>query len=296
MSNVEELLSASVLDRRALLRGAGTAGAGLFLGGFLTGCGGHGGNGIGTHNGVTDTDILNFALNLEYLEAEYYLRAVNGTGLGAGDRGANPGTVTGGSAVPFATQAYREYAQEIADDEQNHVRYLRTALGSAAVDEPAIDLAGSFDAAAAAAGIGATFNPFADEVNFLLGAFIFEDVGVTAYHGAAPLIGSKDILNAAAGILGVEAYHSGVIRTTLFSIGGSAITNAQKISDLRDSVDGPDDDDQGLTAGGVANLVPADSNSIAFARTTSQVLNIVYLNGNGTPGGFFPGGLNGRIR
>ncbi len=280
------------LDRRSLLRYAGFAGAGIFASSMLTACGG---NDLFDNNGPSDADILNFALNLEYLEAEYYLRGVNGSGLGAADIGTSPGAVTGGSQVNFTTTAFQEYAAEIANDELAHVRFLRSALGSAAVARPTIDLQNSFNAAAQAAGLGASFDPFANEVNFLIGAFVFEDVGVTAYLGGAPLIRNKDFLSAAGAILGVEAYHAGMIRTVLNQIGGTAVTTAAALSDLRDSADGAGDKDQPIRVGGVANIVPTDANGLVFARTTAEVLSIVYLGGT-TSGGFFPNGLNGSIR
>jgi hypothetical protein len=246
---------------------------------------------------ASDADILNFALNLEYLEAEFYQRAVTGMGLTDADTSGTgtKGTVTGGGAVPFATAAIAQYAAEIAADELAHVRFLRTALGSNAVAEPTIDLFNSFTTAAVAAGLiqpGATFNPFADEISFLLGAYIFEDVGVSAYHGAAPLINSKSYLDAAAGILAVEAYHAATVRTLLFQMGQGAATAA--ISALRAAASGADDD-QGVVVNGVANIVPTDANSLAFDRTTAQVLNIVYLGGASGGYGFFPNGLNGAI-
>jgi len=297
-----------------------------------------------------DVAVLNFALNLEYLEAEYYLRAVFGAGLseadttGTGARG-NVLTKAGSTVVPWATEAIRQYAVEIAADELAHVRLLRAALGSSAVARPAIDLRDSFTAAAVAAGIisgtttgtgagmtcpagqpssprpapffvptqdcqgwvpndhplafGAgstggpqTFDPFADELSFLLGAFIFEDVGVTAYKGAAPLLTDKGILEAAAGLLAVEAYHAGTVRTVLFARG--AFDPVEKISNLRDAVDGPSDRDQGIVLNGMANIVPTDANGLAFSRNTSQVLKIAYLGGDAA-GGFFPSGVNGAI-
>lgn len=281
-------------ERRQILKNMVMGGAGVVGASLLAGCGGSGVAGVPAPGGIGDPDILNFALNLEYLEAEYYLRATRGTGLSAADAGTGAGVVTGGTQVPFATPAIQQYANEIAADELAHVRYLRTAMGGAAVARPVINLRESFNAAAAAAGIGPAFDPFADEVSFLLGAFIFEDVGVTAYNGAAPLITNKGILGAAAGILAVEAYHAGTVRTVLYNIGGAAITNAQRISDLRDSA-ARSEKDQGLTLAGQANIVPTDASGLAFARTTAEVLRIVYLGGT-AQGGFFPNGLNGKIK
>ncbi len=263
---------------------------------------------------VTDADILNFALNLEYLEANFYLYALNGTGVPASMTGGvgTTGTVTPGQKVNFTDKLVAQYAKEIAADELNHVSFLRSALGSAAVAQPSIDVGfgpnNAFSVAAQAAGVvgaGQPFNPYLNDENFLLGAFIFEDVGVTAYKGAAPLITSTAYLSAAAGILAVEAYHASIIRTTLYRKGmdtASLYVATTKISDARDSLDGSTDLDQGIapvrTSSGVqSNIVPLDDNGIAFDRTTGQVLNIVYLNKNAvTAGGFFPEGMNGTIK
>jgi hypothetical protein len=284
-------------DRRAFLRTAGLAGLGVVGTTTVLGAGSTAANATG---GPSDAAVLNFALNLEYLEAEFYLRAVYGRGIDAGltDGKGDRGGVKGGRKVNFASRSIGQFAKEIANDELDHVRFLRSALGSARVARPAINLQSAFTAAARAAGLitaGQTFDPYANENNFLLAAFIFEDVGVTAYKGAAPLISNKAYLEAAAGILAVEAYHAAIIRTKLYDRG--LTVQARKISAARDSLDGSTDLDQGVTREGEANLVPTDRNGIAYSRTAAQVLNIVYL----TPkrddeGGFFPDGVNGSIR
>ncbi|MFY9938291.1 MAG: ferritin-like domain-containing protein [Silvibacterium sp.] len=268
---------------------------------------------------VTDADILNFALNLEYLEAQYYTYATTGTSLSA-----SGGVITGGSGtaggtvtikpnpkVPFADPTIASYAMETAGEERKHVAFLQSALGSSSVAMPNIDLLNSFNGLAVAAGIGPSFDPFANDLSFLFGSFIFEDVGVTAYHGAAALISNTAYLDAAAGIMAVEAYHAGLIRTVLYGMdaanpaaGINAI--ASKIAATRAKLDGTGNDDIGLGTESVAlnasspsytaaTIVDADSNSLAFARTTTQVLSIVYAGGTGS-GGFFPAGLNGTIK
>ncbi|HEY1618274.1 MAG TPA: ferritin-like domain-containing protein [Streptosporangiaceae bacterium] len=286
-------------DRRQFMKTASAAGLGLVGAGFLAGMEAPSASAAVESNSISDSAILNFALNLEYLEAEFYSYAVHGWGLpsnlthGKGRRG----PVEGGRAVPFKSKGLKQFATEIAKDEYEHVRFLRGALGGAAVARPEINIKSSFSAAATAAGLikpGQTFDVFANEDNFLLGAFIFEDVGVTAYKGAAPLISNRTYLGAAAGILAVEAYHAANIRTVLYDRGLAAAANA--ISNARDSLDGPTDDDQGIIRNGVANIVPTDSNGLAFGRSPGQVLNIVYLTPKvANSGGFYPHGVNGQL-
>jgi hypothetical protein len=283
---------------------------------------------------VSDTDILNFALNLEYLEAQFYNLAASGTQI---QNLSSPVSISGGSGTPgtvttkpnFAPVPFQNspvdnlikgYATEVALEEANHVAFLSSTLGSAAVPMPNIDLYNSFNTLATVAGFS-SFDPFANSVYFLLGAYIFEDVGVSAYHGAAALISSKTYLTAAAEIQAVEAYHAGLIRTSIAAIdaanGNTNLSSVtQKISAIRASLSqtgtgSTPADDVGISLTTVSleggsfpatTLVDADSNSIAWARTTTQVLAIVTAgNANkasGTPansGLFFPNGLNGNI-
>ena len=244
----------------------------------------------------SDSDILNFALNLEYLEAEYYARGVTGVTLDQTMSTTLGGQVRGGRKVTFSTPARRAFLEDVARNEVAHVNFLRTAVDTP-VARATIDFSAGFAAVAQAAGLGAGFDPFADETSFYLGAMLFEDVGVTAYKGASPLLKSRKILTAAAGILAVEAYHAGVVRSVLYKMGSQAQDGAKRISDLRDLLDGPEMLDQAISIGGQANIVPANENSIAFSRTTAHVLNIAFANPSVgiTMGGFFPEGINGRI-
>ncbi len=213
---------------------------------------------------LTDADYLNFALNLEYLEANFYTLAATGQtidqlGLGLTGVGTQGAVLTkaGGPTsckVPFANSLVHSYATEVAQEERNHVAFLRGALSMAAVAQPEIDLVNSFNGLATLLKIpGVTsFDPFADDASFLLGSYIFEDVGVTAYTGAAPSLTVPGNLDAAAGIQAVEAYHSGLIRTTIYGLDqqpnklgvlgtqpqGTLRTVATAISALRASVDG----------------------------------------------------------
>jgi hypothetical protein len=232
---------------------------------------------------ISEQDILNFALNLEYLEAEFYTFATTGksiTNFGIGIKGrangANPtdgGTTSGGKKVTFSDKETltHDMAAQIGADERAHVVLLRGALGSAAVAMPNINLS--------ALGFG-----FDDQNDFLRAARILEDIGVTAYSGAAGLLRTPEIITTAACLLAAEAEHAAGIRA---QIARSKIpTTALDGVDLVPPPSGPATQIFSIT----------DSDGLVARRTAGQVLYLAFGMKEGVKqGGFFPTGLNGTI-
>jgi hypothetical protein len=138
--------------------------------------------------GGGDVEILNFALTLEYLEAAFYTEALRKT------RGLDGET--------------KKLATTLRDNESEHVDALTATiedLGGKPVAAPGVDFGGAF----------------ASRRSFLKTAQTFEDLGVGAYNGAAPMIESAEVLGAAGGIVQVEARHAAAIR----SLRGQPITD-----------------------------------------------------------------------
>lgn len=127
-------------------------------------------------------DVLNYALTLEYLEAEFY-RQGNAAGL-----------LQGKAA---------QYLEKIQTDEEAHVMVISDTigqLGGSPVPAPEVDFG----------------QAFASSDSYLDAAFTFENLGVSAYLGAAPsLFAEKELLSAAASIFGVEARHAAILGVLL---------------------------------------------------------------------------------
>ncbi|NYT39245.1 ferritin-like domain-containing protein [Sphingomonas sp. R-74633] len=258
----------------------------------------------------TDTNLINFLLNVQYLEAQYHSYATSGVGLpanlltGTGTASA----ATGGRQVTFTDANLAAYAKEIAADKLGHVMALRAQLGGSAIAQPAIDIGGTganaFSALARLADndSGGVFDPYASENNYLIGAFIIADVSVTASRGILQsLDGRGAALDVAVGIMTAQAYHAAAIRSILYARGiitFALIDAAEKFSAARDSLDGTADDDQGIAVikgpPAESNIAPVDTSGRIFSRPPTQALNLLYLNASAvSSGGFFPAGVNG---
>jgi Ferritin-like domain len=273
---IDELVSASP-NRRSFLKTIAAASAGVTALSMV---------GLTPAEAQTSTEIevLKFALNLEYLESEFYTYAVNGRGIetfGIGidglANGENPtkgGTTTGGSRVGFNNAFQFDTFQTLADianDERNHVVLLRSALGSQAIARPNINLRA----------LGFGFDNQYDAVKL---ARIFEDIGVSAYTGAAGLLSTPSVITTAARIVAAEGEHAAGLRfqIALLNIATTAIDGADLIPP---------------PTGSSAQLFSLDhSNGLCATRTYGEVLYLAFGNkANATSGGFFPSGVNGSL-
>ena len=190
------------------LGAVGTVAGAAVLTGSMVGCSN---DGAITSPTVTPSilDVLNFALNLEYLEASFYAYVTTGGGLPSADMGSNPGTVTGGAQVAFTNPEVASLAAQLASDEAKHVAFLRStisSIGGTPVAMPSLNLAA-----------GGTVN---SDVTFLAAARQLEAVGVSAYIGGAQyLTASTTALTYAAQILDTESQHAGFIRELCIALG-----------------------------------------------------------------------------
>ncbi|KAL1853294.1 hypothetical protein Plec18170_005290 [Paecilomyces lecythidis] len=146
-------------------------------------------------DGITDLDVLQFALTLEHLENVFYktaLKSFSETDFLA----------AGVSSATFEQMLF------VAHDEEAHVQFLEQSI-SAAGGQPVAACEYNF--------------PFTDVSSFVSLASVLEGVGVSAYLGGAPVISSKDILAAAGAILVAEGLHQSVIRSALFEVASANI-------------------------------------------------------------------------
>jgi hypothetical protein len=277
MSNnlIDQLVTASP-NRRSFLKKLGAATAAVSTLSIATAPSAHA-------QSSTEIEVLNFALNLEYLEAEFYTFALYGksiTSFGIGingeANGSNPtagGTTVGGSQVTFSNNSFfsNEIAAEIGSDERAHVVLLRSALGAAAIAKPNLNLN--------ALGFG-----FGSQTEFLQLSRIFEDVGVSAYGGAAGLLTTPAIITTAARILAAEAEHVSTVRTQISLLG--IPTTALDHADLLPPPSGKTTQFLSLNT----------KNGLSAIRTPGQVLYLAYGGvADAFKGGFFPDGVNGSI-
>jgi hypothetical protein len=271
---IDEVVAAAPNRRRFLkTMGVATAGvAALSLNGVLPAKAATG----------TEVEVLQFALNLEYLEAEFYSYATVGKGIeafGIGVSGSANGSnspsgspTTGGKQVSYTDADQYNIVLQIAADERAHVALIRSALGSDVIARPALN-------------INALGLSDGHLYNHLRLARIFEDIGVTAYAGAAGLLSTPGVITTAARILAAESSHVAAIRSQILYSPGGVTTAALDGADL---VPPP----SGKPSQVLSTYV---KNGLVATRTPGQVLYLAFGGAGLTRGGFFPNGVNGAI-
>ncbi|OMO63804.1 hypothetical protein CCACVL1_22267 [Corchorus capsularis] len=264
---------------------------------------------------VTDEDRIEFAQNLEYLEAEFFLYGARGEGLDSYDpelaKGGPP--PIGGQKANLDPLTHR-MIEEFAYQEVGHLRAIDNYTGG--IPRPLLDIrrqtfAKLFDKAVGYP-LDPPFNPYKNTINYLLASYAIPYVGLVGYVGTIPNLKYYCSKRLVAGLLGVESGQDAVIRGYLYrkayeKVEPYDITVVQftnYISMLRNELAKCGIKDEGLIVPlqlgaenrTTSNVLSANTYSLSYARTPPEILRIVYGTGNEhKPGGFYPKGGNGKI-
>ncbi|KAF8017741.1 hypothetical protein BT93_H2823 [Corymbia citriodora subsp. variegata] len=263
----------------------------------------------------SDVDLLEFPLNLEYFEAELFLYASLGYGLDKVD----PNLTVGGPSPIGAKAAQlgpviKDVILQFAYQEVGHLKAIKKTVKG--FPRPLLNLSKESFAQVVDKAFGRAlkppFDPYANELNFLIASYLVPYVGLTGYVGANPKLEGPVSRRLVAGLLGVESGQDAVIRALLYERANQkvepyGITVAEFtnwLSNLRNKLGGEGLKDEGLVVppslgaeGKIAgNVLAGDPYSVAYDRTAEEILRIVYGSGNASiPGGFYPKGGNGNI-
>jgi hypothetical protein len=272
---------------------------------------------------VLDKELAQVALNLEYLEAEYFLWGSVGYGL---DKEA-PYLADGGPPPIGAQKAnlnpyYKDIFYQMGLQEVGHLRAIKRALDyrpRCAFPRTLLDIskknwAATMDKAfleTFGKKLSPPFNPYEDSLKYLISTYTIPYVGLTGYVGANPLLKGYNSKRLVAGLLGVESGQDAVIRTEMYRQKDKVVPPykytvadfSNAISTLRNNLSHALVDEGlvvprylGAEMKVTGNILAGDNDSLAYARTAAQVLETVYGTGDPSkPGGFFPKGAQGVI-
>ncbi|CAN0881895.1 Ferritin-like catalase Nec2 [Linum grandiflorum] len=243
----------------------------------------------------SDVDLVEFPLNLEYLEAEFFLYGALGHGLDV----YAPSLAAGGPPSIGGRKAHldpvtQDIIEQFAWQEVGHLRAIKSKVRG--FPRPQLDISAASFAKVINSAFGRPlsppFDPYANSINYLIASYIIPYVGLTGYL--------------VAGLLAVESGQDAVIRGLLYERANITVAEfTNKISVLRNKLGKEGVKDEGLLVPKYfgaerkvrGNVLAGDELSLGYGRTPEQILRIVYggAGNESSPGGFFPKGASGRI-
>nr|GFA48316.1 desiccation-related protein PCC13-62-like [Tanacetum cinerariifolium] len=263
----------------------------------------------------SDKNLLEFPLNLEYFEAEYFLFGSLGKGLDS----IEPDLAAGGPSPIGAKQAnlslvVQDIITQFGYQEIGHLRAIKKTVRG--FPRPLLNLSSESFATVMNNAFGEPlsppFDPYANDISYLISCYVIPYVGLTGYVGANPKLHSPVSRKLVAGLLGVESGQDAVIRSLLYERAKEKVVPyditvdefTKKISQLRNKLGSNGLKDEGLSVplelGAErkikGNVLAGDKDSLAYGRTPREILRIVYGTGKeSVAGGFYPNGGDGLI-